>query len=254
MKLGLISGFLFASMDPEDTGDLPKNKRPRCKKRGDGLKELNYEGKSGAKQLCKSSRVNHETGESCSSSSDNDNENELIFDCDNEVKLATENGPLERSTSSDNSEGSDNDTGEMEYLSKPMKPTRSGRIPQRRKPDAVEDDVILGNKGKRKIKGASDSLVSATVSKPGAENQSLPLEDLRDVEPGSLVVLATQSPTNPSHHVYKVFMVAPNPEDMPSVAPTVSPVAVSLPPELMQSVTVNVTSRQLNNESHPTYN
>jgi hypothetical protein len=249
IKHDLISGFLFASMDPGDTGDMPKNRSQRCKRRrDDGLNELSDEGKSREKQPCKASRDKLETGESCSSSSDN--ENELEFNYDDELKFATENDPVDESTKSDdNSEGNDDDTGELEYLSKPLKPTRSGRIPQRRKLDDMEDDVTLGNRVKR----MSNSLVSSkNISKPGVENQPLPLEDLTNVEPGSLVVLATQSPTNPSHHVYKVFMVAPNPVDLPSVAPTISPVAVSLPPALLQSMTVNVPSSQLSDESHPT--
>jgi len=229
-------------MDSGDTGDLPEKKRGG-KRRNDGLNEYV---KARVKQPCKVSRVLGR-GESCSSSSD---ENELGYNYDDELKFVTENDPVGKSTKPDhNSEASDNDAGELEYLSRPPKPTRSGRIPQPRKLDQMEDDITLGNKGRRD----SNILISAkNSSKPGSEFQPpLPLEDLTNVEPGSLVVLATQSPTNPGHHVYKVFMVAPNPGGLPSAAATVSPVAVPLPSTLLQSETGNIPNSQLSDESPP---
>jgi hypothetical protein len=221
-------------MDPGDTGELPEKKKQRGKRRDDGLTKLYDEGNVKAEQSNEAERVGHERGGSCSSSSDD--ENELEYNYNNELKFPTVKYPLDRSTKRDNSnEASDNDTGELEYLSKPPKPTRSGRIPQRRKHCEIED-ITLGNKRKRE----SSSLISSkNVSKPGTENKLLPLEDLTNVEPGSLVVIATQSPTNPGHHVYKVFMVAPKPVGLQSAAATMSPMAVPLCPTSLQSVTSN---------------
>jgi hypothetical protein len=231
-------------MDPGDTGDLPEKKKQRGKRRVDGLSKLYDQGNVRAKQSCNAGR-----GEMCSSSS-SDDENELQYNYNEELKFPTENYPVDRITKSDHShEASDNDTEELEYLSKPPKPTRSGRIPQPKKFSQIEDDITLGNKRKRE----SNSLVSSkSISKPGTENKLLPLEDLTNVEPGSLVVIATQSPTNPGHHVYKVFMVAPKPAGLPGAAATVSPVVVPLSPTSVQSVTSNVPNSQLCGESQST--
>jgi hypothetical protein len=234
-------------MDPGDTGDLPERKKQGGKRRNDGLSKLCDEGKVNAKQLHEAERMWHERGENCSSSSDDDDENELQYNYNKELKFHTENYPLDRSMKSDDSnEASDDDTGEIEYLSKPPKPTRSGRIPQRRKPTEIEDNSTLGNKRKRE---SSNLVSSKNVPKSCTENKLLPLEDLTNVEPGSLVVIATQSPTNPGHHVYKVFMVAPKSVGVQSAPATVSPVAVPLSPT---SVTSNVSNNQLHGESHST--
>jgi hypothetical protein len=83
------------------------------------------------------------------------------------------------------------------------------------------------------------------TAKPVAENQ--PLEDLTNVEPGSLVVLATQSPTNPGCHIYKVFMVTPNPAGLANTAAT-----VPLTSALLPSAIDNTPSSQLSGESQPT--
>jgi hypothetical protein len=237
-------------MDPADTGDLPGRKRRGGKRRDDGLSKLNDEGKVNAQQLHEAGRMWQERGENCSSLSDDDDENELQYNYNEELKFRTEKYPLDRSMISDDSnEASDNDTGEMEYLSKPPKPTRSGRIPQRRKPIEIEDSVTLGNKRKRE---SSSLVISKNVPGSCTENKVLPLEDLTNVEPGSLVVIATQSPTNPGHHVYKVFMVAPKFVGVQSAAATVSPVAVPLSPTSLQSVTSNIPNSQLCGESHST--
>jgi hypothetical protein len=246
VKRDLVSGFLFSAMDPEDTGDLPKRKKRRGERRGDdGLNELNDKGNAGTKQHHKESRAKLETGESSSSLSDN--EIELEFNYSEELKFVVENVPFVSKTPGSTSEGSDNEE-ELNFLSKPPKPTRSGRIPQPKKRHQIEDDITLGNKRKR----VSNSLVSARKkSKSDPENQLLPLEDLTNVESGSLVVVATQSPTNPSHHVYKVFMVAPKPSGLPTVAPAMSAVPVSLPPTISQSVTDYVPNSQSSGESQP---
>lgn len=213
-------------MDPGDTGDLPEKKKQGDKRRDN---EENVRAEQPNK-----------TGEGSCSSSSSDDENELEYYYKRDLKFRTDNYPLDRSTKSDNSnEASDNDTAELEYLSNPPKPTRSGRIPQRRKHSEIEDDITLGNKRKRK---SSNLVGSENISKPGTESKVLPLEDLTNVEPGSLVVIATQSPTNPGHHVYKVFMVAPKPVGLQSPAVTGSPTSPL-------SATSNIPNSQLHGES-----
>lgn len=235
-------------MDSADTGDLPDKRKPGGKRTDGGLSKLYDEGNVRAEQPHKAGGDKRKRGGSCSSSSSSDDdENELEYYYNKELKFPTKNYPCDRCIKSDNSnEVSDNDTAELEYLSKPPKPTRSGRIPRPRKRSKIEEDITLGNKRKRK----SRSLVgSKNISKPGTESKVLPLEDLTNVEPGSLVVIATQSPTNPGHHVYKVFMVAPKPVGLQSAAATVSPVAVPLSPTSPHSVTSNIQNSQLCDES-----
>ncbi|PNF19462.1 hypothetical protein B7P43_G02346 [Cryptotermes secundus] len=227
-------GFVCRSMDPGDTGDLPEKKKQGDKRRDD-------EGNVSAEQP-------HKTGGgSCSSlSSSSDDENELEYYYKKDLKFRTENYPLNRSIKSDNSNEASDDTAELKYLSKSPKPTRSGRIPQQRKHSETEDYITLGKKRKRK---SSNLVGSENISKPGTESKVLPLEDLTNVEPGSLVVIATQSPTNPAHHVYKVFMVAPKPVGLQSPAATVSPETVPLSPTSPFSVTSNIPNSQLHGES-----
>lgn len=94
---------------------------------------------------------------------------------------------------------------------------------------------------RKKSRRDSNVLVSTkNTAKPVAENQ--PLEDLTNVKPGSLVVVATQSPTNPGHHVYKVFMVAPNPAGLPNTALTIPPVTVPVTQASLPSVIDNTPS------------
>jgi hypothetical protein len=240
-------------MDPGDTGELPERRKQGTAKRDDRSSRSCDDGNVKAVLTHEDERTRHVRGANCISSSsdddddDDDDENELQYNYNKELKFYTENYPLDKRMNSDDStEVSDNDSGEMKYLSKPPKPTRSGRIPQRKKRSQIEDGITPGNERKR----VSSSLVrSKKVPKPCTENKLLPLEDLTNVEPGSLVVIATQSPTNPGHHVYKVFMVAPKAAGVPSSAPTKPPVAVPLSPTLLQSVTSNVPDRQLCGES-----
>jgi hypothetical protein len=233
-------------MDPGDTGDMSKKKQ-RCKRKGSELNELCGKEKVTGKQPHKAGKTQLRRGKSRSSSSSDENELGLEYNYSDELRFGAASFSVGESRETDHSdEGSDNDTGELEYLTKPPKPTRSGRVPQRRRLSQMDDDIIT-NKRRRE----SSVLVSTkNTAKPLAENQ--PLEDLTNVEPGSLVVLATQSPTNPGHHVYKVFMVAPNPAGLPNAALTMPPVTVPLTPALLPLVTNNTPSRQLNDESQPT--
>ncbi|KAJ9589312.1 hypothetical protein L9F63_017471, partial [Diploptera punctata] len=140
------------------------------------------------------------------SSLSSDEENELNYDYENELRFSTE---VEGDDlKGDHDDTSDIDMAELEFLTRPPKPTRSGRIPQPRKLIEIEDAKVTNNRKKE-----SNSTASKLLSK-NIESQSMPLDDLtnnlKNIEPGSIVVLATQSPTHPGHQVYKVFMVAPN--------------------------------------------
>ncbi|XP_069681897.1 nucleolar protein dao-5 [Periplaneta americana] len=208
--------FLCNSMDPGDTGDLSDSKMKRIQRKDDEGKESGNSSETGRKRHRKEIE---------------DDENEFEYNYEDDLSFPTENVPVtDDRESEDGSDKSDNETRELEFLSKPPKPTRSGRVPQPRKLDQIEEEITSGKKGKR----GSNTLVSAkNTPKPTVENQPSPLEDLTNVEPGSLVVLATQSPTHPGHHVYKVFMVAPNPV---SANPAMAPVTMPLPP-LLESMT-----------------
>jgi hypothetical protein len=243
-----MSGVVSRAMDPGDTGVLSQKKQGG-KRKGDELNELCDKEKVRVKQPRKAGKTQLRRGKSCSSSSSDENEHGLEYNYNDELKFGTDSFSVdERREADHNDEASDNDTRELEFLTKPPKPTRSGRVPQRRRLSQIGDDIITVTKKSRR---ESNILVSTkNTAKPVADNQ--PLEDLTNVEPGSLVVLATQSPTNPGHHVYKVFMVTPNPAGLLNSAVTMPPVTVPLTQALLPSVTDNTPSSQLSGESQPT--
>jgi hypothetical protein len=242
-----MSGFVSRAMDPGDTGVISQKKQGR-KKKGNELNELCDQETVRVQQPGKAGKTQLRRGKSSSSSSSDENELGLEYNYSDELKFTTDSfSVLESREADNNDEASDNDMGELEYLKKPPKPTRSGRVPQRRRLSHIGDDIITVTK-----KGRRDSSVlvsTKNTAKPIAENQ--PLEDLTNVEPGSLVVLATQSPTNPGQHVYKVFMVAPNPVGLPNTAFTMPSVTVPFTQALLPSVIDNTPSSQLSGESQP---
>lgn len=242
-----MSGLVSRAMDPEDTGVMSQ-KKPGRKRKGDELNELCNQETVTVQQPGKAGKTRLRRGKNCSSSSSDENELGHEYNYSDELKFTTENFSVVESREAGHiDEASDNDMGELEYLTKPPKPTRSGRVPRRKRMRHIGDDIITVTKKSRRN---SNILVSTkNTAKPIAENQ--PLEDLTNVEPGSLVVLATQSPTNPGHHVYKVFMVAPNPAGLPNTALTMPPVTVPLTQALLPSVIDNTPSSQLSGESQP---
>ena len=242
-----MSGFVSRAMDPGDTGVMSQ-KKPGRKRKGDELNELSNQETVKVQQPGKAGKTQLRRGKNSSSSSSDESELGLEYNYSDELKFTTDSFSVVESREADHSdEASDNDVAELEYLTKPPKPTRSGRVPQRRRLSHIGDDIITVTKKSRRD---SNILVSTkNIAKPIAENQ--PLEDLTNVEPGSLVVLATQSPTNPGHHVYKVFMVAPNPAGLPNTALTMPPVTVPLTQALLPSVIDNTPSSQLSGESQP---
>ncbi|PSN53895.1 hypothetical protein C0J52_02440 [Blattella germanica] len=184
--------FSMGLMDENDRGSSP-NKRER------NMKKRKFDVES--KQEIKRRKV-----ASTSSSDENDLESEIYG---LRFNIGVDDPKKEEE------EESKSDGCEAEFLAKPPKPTRSGRIPQRRK--------LLGHE-------ENDTVVKDKEPSKDSDSQPMPLEDLTNIEPGSLVVLATPSPTNPSHQIYKVFMVAPNASLSNSVP---------LPQSLLQSMPGN---------------
>lgn len=240
-------GVVSRAMDPGDTGVMSQ-KKPGRKRKGDELNESCNQETVSVQQPGKAGKTQLRRGKNCSTSSGDENELGLEYNYIDELKFTTDSFSVVESREADHSdEASDNDMAELEYLTKAPKPTRSGRVPQRRRLSDIDDDIITVTKKSRRD---SNILVSTkNTAKPISENQ--PLEDLTNVEPGSLVVLATQSPTNPGHHVYKVFMVAPNPAGLPNTAPTIPPVTVPLTQVLLPSAMDKTPSSPLGGDSQP---
>lgn len=238
-----MPGFVSRAMDPGDTGVVSQRK-PGRKRKCDELNELCDQETVRVQQPSKAGKTQLQRGKRCSSSTSDENDLGLEYNYSDELKFTTDSFPVAESREADHSdEASDNDMGELEYLTKPPKPTRSGRVPQRRRVSHIGDDIITVTK--KNMRDSNILVSTKNTAKPVAENQ--PLEDLTNVEPGSLVVLATQSPTNPGCHVYKVFMVTPNSAGLPNTA-----VTVPLTSALLPSVIDNTPSSQLSGESQPT--
>lgn len=252
--------FLTRSMNDADTGNKPSRKHKKRKPEPE-------EDKKTAKRL----RALKSKLKGKESSLSSDEENELTYNSENDINYNYENDLNFNTGIDDDSkvdhDVSDSETAEMEYLTKPPKPTRSGRIPQPRKlvelevnekvsrsrekessvsglksslkniesqPMPLEDLTNVESKTSSKnpenqIPPVKDPENQPTLSKP-PENNSVPVEFLTNIEPGSLVVLATHSPNNPGHQVYKVFMVTPKTgdENVPLTVPLSSPLLDSM--------------------------
>ncbi|XP_033228185.1 transcription factor TFIIIB component B'' [Belonocnema kinseyi] len=129
-----------------------------------------------------------------------------------------------------------------------VKPTRSGRLPKRRKlqaPKAFDDD---SSDLEEEESQPQDEISAASTEKPiryDPEPQEIiaNIPNARDIESGSLVILTRESPGEPGKTVMQVFMVSKNYDaNDPNSQQNMTP--VSLSPELLATVNSKISETE----------
>lgn len=144
----------------------------------------------------------------------------------------------------DEADDSSSDTEGMEIYN--VKPTRSGRLPKRRKLQAP--NVDSSDYSDLEETGAEDSQKLNSTESERTESQthdiiSNIIPNMRDIEPGSLVILTRESPGEPGKTVVQVYMVSKdyNAND-PNAEQNMTP--VNLSPELLATVNSKISEAQ----------
>ncbi|XP_043472957.1 transcription factor TFIIIB component B'' homolog [Leptopilina heterotoma] len=144
----------------------------------------------------------------------------------------------------DETNESSSDTEDMEIYN--VKPTRSGRLPKRRKlqaPNIESSDYSDADESK-----AQESELKNTPETERSESQSHDIisnviPNMKDIEPGSLVIITRESPGEPGKTVVQVYMVSKdyNAND-PNSEQNMTPVDLS--PELLATVNSKISEAQ----------
>lgn len=144
----------------------------------------------------------------------------------------------------DETNDSSSDTEDMEIYN--VKPTRSGRLPKRRKlqaPNIESSDYSDVDESQ-----AQESTLKNTQETERSESQSHDIisnviPNMKDIEPGSLVILTRESPGEPGKTVVQVYMVSKdyNAND-PNSEQNMTPVDLS--PELLATVNSKISEAQ----------
>lgn len=130
-----------------------------------------------------------------------------------------------------------------------VKPTRSGRLPKRRKlqaPKVFDDDS--SDLEEEEESQPQNEISAASTEKPirfDPEPQDIiaNIPNARDIEPGSLVILTRESPGEPGKTVMQVFMVSKNYNaNDPNSEQNMTP--VNLSPELLATVNSKISETE----------
>lgn len=148
---------------------------------------------------------------------------------------------------------SSSDTEDMEIYN--VKPTRSGRLPKRRKLQAPNIESSDYSDVEESI--PQDSKTTNVKETEKSESQSHDIisnviPNIKDIEPGSLVILTRESPGEPGKTVVQVYMVSKdyNAND-PNSEQNMTPVDLS--PELLATVNSKISEAQpVHVKSHAT--
>ncbi|XP_051164138.1 transcription factor TFIIIB component B'' homolog isoform X2 [Leptopilina boulardi] len=148
---------------------------------------------------------------------------------------------------------SSSDTEDMEIYN--VKPTRSGRLPKRRKLQAPNIESSDYSDVDESI--PQDSKTTNVKETEKSESQSHDIisnviPNIKDIEPGSLVILTRESPGEPGKTVVQVYMVSKdyNAND-PNSEQNMTPVDLS--PELLATVNSKISEAQpVHVKSHAT--
>ena len=138
---------------------------------------------------------------------------------------------------------SSSDTEDIEIYH--VKPTRSGRLPKRRKlqaPNVDSSDESSDPEEEEESSALNKQLETSSKKENSNNAQTLPqdlitnlIPNARDIEPGSLVIFTRNSPEEPGKTVVQVYMVSKNYNaNDPNSDQNMTP--VNLSPEALASV------------------